>query len=250
MRNTLKPVTALLNEKAVYSAYLLIGKKLQSKYKPFKLNAVEKITLTLFKLRYTLTDRAIEALFSVDHVTASRVETRVCSLLSKIALKEALSSTYLIVDSTMIPIGRGKVNAGYTGYKKKSAIKIQVICDEDFNIRDVSDGHSASAHDYKIFKREFKRIKSKLDRPVLGDKAYIGLSDKGVLCPVKSNALNKEIETDFNAHLSKRRVKIEHLFAKIKRVKSLYCGFWYRRSKLTTLFKAIALYSSLEVLKN
>ena len=60
MRNNLKPVTALLNEKAIYSAYLLIGKKLQSKYKPFKLSAVEQITLTLFKLRYALSDRAIK----------------------------------------------------------------------------------------------------------------------------------------------------------------------------------------------
>ena len=87
-------------------------------------------------------------------------------------------------------------------FKKKSAIKLQVICDEDFNIRGISDGHSASVHDYKIFKKEFNRLKSKLDRSVLGDKAYIGLSSKGVLCPVKSNALNKENETDFNAQLS------------------------------------------------
>ncbi len=55
---------------------------------------------------------------------------------------------------------------------------IQGICDEDFNIRDVSDGHSASVHDYKIFKKEFKRLKSKLDRPVLGDKAYVGLTER------------------------------------------------------------------------
>ena len=45
--------------------------------------------------------------------------------------------------------------------------------------------------------------------------------------PVKSNAVNKDNETEFNAYLSKRRVKIEHLFATIKRFKSLYCGFWY-----------------------
>ena len=201
MKNNLKPITTLLNEKAIYSSYLLIGKKLQSRYKPFKLNAVEQITLTLFKLRYALSDMAIEALFSVDHVTASRVETRVCSLLSKIALKEAPSG-YLIVDSTMIPIGKGKVNADYTGYKKKSAIKIQVICDEYFNVSDVSDGHSASVHDYKIFKRELNRLKSKLDRPVLGDKAYIGLREEGVLCPVKSNALNKDNEKLFNDKIS------------------------------------------------
>ena len=250
MKNNLKPVTALLNEKAIYAVYLLIGNQLKSKYKPFKLSAVEQITLALFKFRYALSDRAIEALFSVDHVTASRVVERVCRLMSKLALKEIPSSSYLIVDSTMIPIGKGKVNADYTGYKKKSAIKLQIICDEDFSIRDVSDGHSASVHDYKIFKMEIIRLKSKLDRPVLGDKAYIGLKEQGVLCPVKSNALNKENETEFNAHLSKRRVKIEHLFAKIKRFKSLYCSFWYNRTKLSTIFKAIAMYSSLDALKN
>ena len=105
-------------------------------------------------------------------------------------------------------------------------------------------------HDYTIFKKEFNRLKSKLDRPILGDKAYVGLSGQGVLCPVKSNALNKMNETEFNAHLSKRRVKIEHLFARIKRFKSLYCSFWYNRAKLATIFKAIAMYSSLDALKN
>ena len=104
MNNTFKLVTALLNEKAIYATYLLIGKKLQSRYKPFKLNAVEQVTLTLFKFRYALSDRAIEALFSVDHVTVSRVVERVCGLMSKIALKVA-DSSYLIVDSTMIPKG-------------------------------------------------------------------------------------------------------------------------------------------------
>ena len=149
MKNNFKPVTTLLNEKAVYAVYLLIDNQLKSKYKPFKLNAVEQITLTLFKLRYALSNRAIEALFSVDHVTASRVVERVCRLMSKIKYSAATSSPFLVVDSTMIPIGRGKVSADYTGYKKKSAIKIQVICDENFNIRDVSDEHSASMHDYK-----------------------------------------------------------------------------------------------------
>ena len=128
MKNNLKPITGLLNEKAVYTAYLLIEKDLKSKYKPFKLNAVEQITLTLFKLRYALSDRAIEVLFSVDHVTASRVVERVCALLSRLVLKASPSLNYLIVDSTIIPIGRGKINTDYTGYKKKSAIKIQVIC--------------------------------------------------------------------------------------------------------------------------
>lgn len=94
-------------------------------------------------------------------MTASRVVGRVCALMSKIALKEA-HSPFLIVVSTMIPIERGKVSADYTDYKKKSAIKILVICDGDFNIRDVSDGHSASVHDYKIFKKEFNGLKSKL----------------------------------------------------------------------------------------
>ena len=81
---------------------------------------------------------------------------------------------------------------------------------------------------------------------VLGDKAYIGLSEQGVLCPVKSNSLNKNNEKTFNDNLSKRRVKIEHLFARIKRIKSLYCSFWYNKSfinnKLKFRYKGTAIY--------
>lgn len=84
--------------------------------------------LFLFKLRYNLPDRALEALFGVDHVAASRAFDRALASLNKVrAPLPAAEAAWYAVDTTTLRIGKGKQRGHFTGYKHLSGLKLQVV---------------------------------------------------------------------------------------------------------------------------
>ena len=84
---------------------------------------------------------------------------------------------------------------------------------------DISDAYPASAHDHRIFKAEWQRLSQRLDRalPLLADKAYVGLdglTEGQIQVPLKRGTRHLPAPTVEN--LSSKRVRVEHLFARLK----------------------------------
>ena len=77
---------------------------------------------------------------------------------------------------------------------------------------------------------------------IIADKAYVGLSDCNVLTPEKNNHKvykeNKSLYAKLNQELSKLRIKVEHMFAKIK-VFRIVNGYYNSREKLGLLLNII-----------
>ncbi len=87
--------------------------------------------------------------------------------------------------------------------------------DDKNRLVDVRTGIPVRDHDHKIFKEKYAALAEKLDKrlPILADKAYPGLKEFNVVCPDKSNFKEKRCQVE---NLAKKRVKIEHFFARLK----------------------------------
>jgi len=193
--------------------------------RPQCLTALEQAVLFLFKPRYNLPDRALEALFGVDHVTASRAFNRALASLNKVrAPLPAAEAAWYVVDTTTLRIGKGEQHGHFTGYKHLIGVKLQVVVNDRREVVDVSPAHLASAHDYRIFVREWHRLAQKLDRavPLLAGKAYIGLhrlTEGQIQVPLKRGTRHQVVPTVEN--LPSKRVRVEHVFARLKLFRAL-----------------------------
>ena len=183
--SNLKSLNEIINnQKLIYSIYAFIksvyGNKRGRKY---KVSLIYQIVITIFKLRYNLPDRVLEGLLKIDHVTISRIISRISIHIGN--LKLPINNNHLeyyVVDTTTIRIGKGKSKSTYSGYKNYHGIKYQLICDNKSKIINTSQGYEASIHDKKIFQKEYEEIKSKINQElkILGDKAYVGLDKENV----------------------------------------------------------------------
>jgi len=191
-------------KRIIYSINMVIKSNFKGKLgRKFKVNLIEQISITIFKLKYNLPDRILEDIFRVDHVTISRIINRISLYLSKFNLSPTDKSEFYIVDSTTIRRGKGKNSDTYSGYKHHHGVKFQVIINENLSI--------------------------------LGDKAYV---------PIKRNELEykkyKIKVKSLNKKLSSKRIKIEHLFAKMKNFRILQRLNYYKINKIEIFFNAIA----------
>mgnify|MGYP003453058453 FL=1 len=172
------------NQKLIYSIYVSLKNIYRNKKgRNFKVPLVYQIIITIFKLKYNLPDRVIEGLLKIDHVTISRIISRISIHIGN--LKLPINNNHLeyyVVDTTTIRIGKGKSKSTYSGYKNYHGIKYQLICDNKSKIINTSQGYEASIHDKKIFQKEYEEIKSKINQElkILGDKAYVGLDKENV----------------------------------------------------------------------
>ncbi len=172
------------NQKLIYSIYVSLKNIYRNKKgRNFKVHLVYQIIITIFKLKYNLPDRVIEGLLKIDHVTISRIISRISIHIGN--LKLPINNNHLeyyVVDTTTIRIGKGKSKSTYSGYKNYHGIKYQLICDNKSKIINTSQGYEASIHDKKIFQKEYEEIKSKINQElkILGDKAYVGLDKENV----------------------------------------------------------------------
>ena len=209
---------------------------------------VEQISLTIFKLKYNLPDRALEDLFDIDHVTISRIIHRITYYLSQFNTSNlsTMKNNFYIIDSTTLRIGKGKNNATYSGYKHHHGVKFQLIINDLNQIMCVSKSYDSSHHDKKIFLMEYENLMKKLDKNlnILGDKAYAGLHEYQVNIPTKINEKeykrNKLLAKTNNKTLSSKRIKIEHVFAYMKTFRILQRLNHYSIAKINIFFQSIA----------
>ena len=94
--------------------------------------------------------------------------------------------------------------------------------------------------------KEFPRLRHRLSRPTLGDKAYAGGTGEGELLfrPIRRNEKawkeNNATSRSFNRHLSSIRVRVEHAFARIKAFRVLVGQFHLGLGSYDTVFRAVA----------
>ncbi len=123
-------------------------------------NLTSQITIAVFKLHYNLPDRVLEDIFKVDHVTIHRIFHRILKELGNLSqiVGKAVASKpieFYVTDSTTLPIGKGKNNKTFSGYKHHHSVKFQVFVDQNKLIHHVSSIHYAIEHDKNIFEQEW-----------------------------------------------------------------------------------------------
>jgi len=212
----------------------------------FKIDLIEQISITIFKLKYDLPDRILEDIFKIVHVTISSIINRISLYLARFTLPNTEEDRFYIVDSTTIRIGKGKNNKTYSGYKHHHGVKFQVVINDKNYIKAVSKAYPSSIHDKKIFLSEYSNLTDKINRnlSILGDKAYVGLFQSNIEVPSKRNEFSYKKDKNKakieNKNLSSKRIKIEHIFAKMKNFRILKRLNYYKIHKIEIFFNAIA----------
>lgn len=211
-----------------------------------------QVLVLLVKLRLDLPYRALEAISGIDAVTASRMVRRLLGRIREVVpARQPGPGEFYLVDTTTVRV-RARQDRYYSGYKHHRGVKTQVLADEMMVIHHLSSAWPASVHDKTICDRTLERVKPLLRRPVLADKAYAGthLEGHGLIRPVKHNEWGYRAEPEqakaFNRELSRRRVRIEHVMASLKRFRILGGRFSLALECYPAVMRAAALIHNLE----
>jgi hypothetical protein len=200
------------------------------------------LLMTIMRMRTALPLRLMARLFVVDHVTLWRCCERVINTLAEM-FEAPVGARNLIVDTTSTRV-RCTDLAWYSGHRKQHVAKVQVLCNADGVISSVSPAYPGSVHDKTIWNSEFGNLPH--GTTVLADKAYAGATGEGSVLfrPVRRN--EQAWKNDpfaakaSNAVLSKRRVRIEHVFAQLKTWRIIHHDFPMRPCMYGITFRAIA----------
>lgn len=127
--------------------------------------------------------------------------------------------------------------------------KVQLVCDEAEQIAAVGRAWPGSVHDKTVFDKEGVRLADTLKSVMLADKAYAGATGEGsaLLRPIKKGerAWKEPGAARFNEELGKKRVKVEHVFARLKTFRALQGLFPYRWERLGDIVRALAVVHNL-----
>lgn len=225
-----------------------IASRVPRRGRPTKHSLRIQVIAAILKLRLNLTVRAIAALTGMPVATTARAIHRVVRCLAEGGLGQQ-SAQMLIVDTTSVRIGSSEVKA-YSGHKHHRCAKVQVVASANGAIVDVSDGYPGSVHDKRIWDAEAQRL-ALGDVVVLGDKAYAGGHGEGVTLfrPTKRNESayysDKRAAKERNRQISRVRVRIEHVFARLKCWRVIAGIFPYHWSKLGVVVKSLAVLHNL-----
>lgn len=212
-----------------------------------------RLICALIKLKTAATYEEMEALLEIDAVTIYRYVNSTCQILSNLKFEQHQNAQHLIVDSTCTRVRSTKAE-NYSGYKHHTNRKVQIIIDDLGTILHTSKCYDGSYHDKRIWNLEYPKIKSKLDKVVLGDKGYAGGSGENTVLfrPVKRNEneyKNNKVKTKaYNRSLSKIRVRVEHAFARIKIFRILANLFPLKASRYGAIFKTVAIICNLKLI--
>jgi hypothetical protein len=156
----------------------------------------------------------------------------------------------LVVNTTSTRVATTEQRA-YSGYKHHRCAKVQVVSREDGQVVDVSDAVEGSVHDKTVWNRNIERLKPLFEKLVLADKAYAGAAGENehLLRPVKRGELaykaDPEKAKQFNRELSRKRVRVEHVFARLKTWRVLSGIFPFRWQRLGEVVRALAVVHNL-----
>lgn len=211
-----------------------------------------QVLVLLVKMRLDLPYRALETISGIDAVTASRMVRRMLERLMEAPLaKDNQVEGFYLVDTTTVRV-RARQDPYYSGYKHHWGVKTQVLADEGRMIHHLSGAWPARVHDKVIWDRTTDQDQPFLDRPVLADKAYAGayLEGEGLVRPFRHHEREYRAQPEtarvFNKELSRRRARIEHVMASLKRFRLLGGRFSLSLACYPAVMKAAALIHNLQ----
>ncbi len=158
---------------------------------------------------------------------------------------------FLLVDTTSIRVATTQKNA-YSGHKHQRCTKVQVIARDDGQVVAVGPGAPGSVHDKTLWNRERGNLRHLLGQLTLADKAYAGAAGEGehLVRPLKRGERayreNPEAAKAFNREHARTRVRIEHVFARLKTWRVLSGLFPYRWTRLGEVVRALAVVHNLD----
>lgn len=144
------------------------------------------------------------------------------------------------IDATEQQINRPKRNQKhyYSGKKKKHTLKNQIVIDDNSRICSVSKSVEGKKHDKKLY--EESRVQTKKKSCIKGDLGYLGTERITVSKKKPKKKELTEEEKNSNKQFSKERIKIEHVFGKMKVFQILSQRFRNPRAKHALIFKNVA----------
>lgn len=201
--------------------------------------ARQKFLMTLIYLRQNVNHTVVGQMFGVSADTSENVFHEVIPTLQREFPSQKWEAEkkwrkgepkwspeevdYLIIDSFETPIKRSSINEKqrkkYSGKKKMHTLKSQLITDQDGEIIQIDGGFDGPKSDIEIY-RDTKLKKEWLDKPKLGDKAYVGEDIETPKKKPKGGELT-EAEKEKNRELSAKRIRVEHSVRKVKTFKIL-----------------------------
>jgi hypothetical protein len=215
----------------------------------FDLGVADQFLLTVVWLRHYPTQECLGYLFGASDSTARRAVRRCLPLLEAQgkdsmrlpdpgkgkrrdlpALLKQTPELAVIVDTFEQRTHRPKrrQRAYYSGKKKAHTLKSQVAVDEDGRIADVGESRPGPWADLKVFRRS--GLAGRLARAgvgALGDLAYVGIDGlvrglRGATPRRKPRSKERPPEDRrYNRAFARRRVKVEHAIARLRRYQAL-----------------------------
>lgn len=222
-----------------------------------KVYARQKFLMTLIYLRQNVNHTVVGEMFGVSADTSENVFHEVVPILQRefpsqkweVEKKWRKSQEkwspdevdYLIIDSFETPIKRSSINEKqrkkYSGKKKMHTLKSQLITAQNGEIIQIDAGFDGPKSDIEIY-RDTRLKKEWLEKPKLGDKAYIGEDIETPKKKPKGGELT-EAEKEKNRELSAKRIRVEHGVRKVKTFKILRqdyrLGTWMYRKIAETV---------------
>ena len=205
-------------EKKVLGAYKRPGRD-------FKLELADMLMMLLIYYRSYISQEFLGYLFGIDDSRVCRLIKRIEPLLARtVAIRKERHLSQeevesLIIDATEQPIERPKRRQTkyYSGKKKRYTLKTEIRVTPKGRIVHVSKHFPGSVHDFTVYKDGPPVHR---DTRTFVDSGYQGLDKlhQATELPYKkskNHKLNKE-EKEYNAGLSRLRVKVENTLCKIK----------------------------------
>lgn len=134
----------------------------------------------------------------------------------------------------------------YSGKKKTHTLKSQAAVSLDGRVQAVSESVPGSTSDLALLDGSGVVERMQPDEALAGDKAYVGADKRHpaltIYVPVKKppNGERTPEETSYNLALSRTRIVVEHLFARMMRFGALVQVYRHARSTHGTIFRVLA----------
>ena len=191
------------------------------------LNIDSRLKMFLLFIRRYDTYESLGLKFDICTSYCYRIVNEVKSCLEKLSLNQLESEIYpnddlLIVDATHVKIEKNIKSMCYTGFKNDCTVKFQIGISSKSKILTV-DSCEGSIHDFELFKHSSLLQYVRNESLIIADKGYTGMSKyhDNCLIPIKKN----EKSRNFNSSLYNIRIKVEHVFSRLKVFKTLSSVF-------------------------
>ena len=209
----------------------------------------DQLLMTLIYYRHYISQSFLGLIFDLHNSNVCRHIKYISPLLAKIfniptrKIESSLTKEEIelyFIDAIEQPINRPKKKQKeyYSGKKKKHTLKNQIVIDNNKKICIVTKSVKGKKHDKKLY--DESRVYTKKKSDIKGDLGYLGSS---IISIPKKKPKNKELtkkEKQLNKEFSKERVKIEHVFGKMKNFQILSQRFRNPRKTHALIFKNIA----------